>query len=240
VTHPEPGTGTGTATGAGAGEAPGPRPVQGAGAAATGDATRPIPAPAPPSAPLLPPLPPPFPGPEEPVRLEGEGLVLREWSAADVPAMAGLFDDPDVARFTPLVSPFDEAAARAYLDRAAEARGEGRRIQLAITTDGGAPLGEVLLFTAVEDPFAIEIGYAVGPRHRGQGLAARAVRRATAYAYGTLRAGRVVLRIVAQNGASQAVARASGFVLTDEPLVAAGEVLLHTWQHERLPAAERP
>ncbi|MEW2547535.1 GNAT family N-acetyltransferase [Streptomyces sp. NPDC047002] len=173
-----------------------------------------------------------FPGPGTRVRLVGEGLVLREWAAADVPAMTALFDDPDTARFTPLASPFDEAAARAYLARAAESRAAGRKLQLAVTEDGGAPLGEVLLFTAVDYPLAVEAGYAIGPRHRGRGLAARALRPAVAYAYGTLGAQRVLLRIVAENAASRAVARATGFSLTDQPPVAApGGALLQTWQH---------
>jgi RimJ/RimL family protein N-acetyltransferase len=61
------------------------------------------------------------------------------------------------------------------------------------------------------------------------------VRLATVYAHETLRAGRVVLRIVAENAASEGVARASGFVRTDEPPVVRGEVMLRTWQHGRAP-----
>jgi RimJ/RimL family protein N-acetyltransferase len=171
------------------------------------------------------------------VRVAAEGIVLREWSAADVAALPALFDDPDVARFTPLASPFDEAAARAYLDRAAEARAEGRRLQLAVTADGGAPLGEALLFTAADDPFAIEAGYVIGPRHRGQGLAVRALVIVTAYAYRRLGAHRVLLRIVAENAPSGAVARAAGYSLTNEPPIATGEALLRTWQHEGPPRA---
>ncbi|MGQ4516451.1 GNAT family N-acetyltransferase [Streptomyces sp. DW26H14] len=192
-----------------------------------------------PPGPGLPPSPPPLPGPGVAVRIVGEGLVLREWSAADVPAMTRLFDDPDVARFTPLPSPFDEAAARAYLDRAAESRALGRRVQLAITTDGLAPLGEILFFTTADDPFALELGYTVGPRHRGQRLATRSVRLATAYAYGTLRAGRVVLRIVADNAPSRAVARATGFHPTDAPPITRGGTPLDTWQYGARSHADR-
>ncbi|WP_329456347.1 GNAT family N-acetyltransferase [Streptomyces sp. NBC_01497] len=191
--------------------------------------------PEPPSAPLLPPLPPRFPGPDEPVRVAGEGLVLREWTRADVPAMTALFDDPDVARFTPLASPFDEAAARAYLTRGEEARAEGHKVQWAVTTDGDTPLGEVLLFTTPENRFDIEAGYVIGPRHRGQGLAVRALRIVTAYAYDTLGARRVLLRIVAENAASAAVARSAGFGRADLPPIRSGEALLDTWQHGGVP-----
>jgi len=42
----------------------------------------------------------------EPMRLEGEGLVLREWTEGDLDVMVQLFDDPIVAWRTPLPSPF--------------------------------------------------------------------------------------------------------------------------------------
>ena len=75
--------------------------------------------------------------------VRGDGVVLREWSDDDVPAMAALFDDPDIDQWTPIESPFDAEAAARYLARARARRREGRALQLAITADGEAPLGEV-------------------------------------------------------------------------------------------------
>lgn len=172
------------------------------------------------------------------VTITGLGLTLREWTDADVPRMTELFDDPDVARFTPLSSPFDVDAARVYLENARVARTEHRRLQLAVTTDGRTPLGEVLLFRArpggvsEELATAAEAGYAIGPRHRGQGLAPRAVALMTEYAY-SLGFGAVVLRIAATNTASAAVARTAGFELTAEPPLQtdAGPDPLLTWRH---------
>jgi RimJ/RimL family protein N-acetyltransferase len=46
-----------------------------------------------------------------PVRFAGDRLVLREWTDDDLPTMLELFDEPAVARFTPLASPFDLGAA---------------------------------------------------------------------------------------------------------------------------------
>lgn len=154
--------------------------------------------------------------------LEGFGLRLREWTAADVPAMVELFDNAEVGRWTPLRSPFDEAAARDYLDRARERRAEDRGVQLAVTTDGHTPLGEVLLFATGpggRDPGGpdAELGYAIGPAHRGQGLATRAVRLMTGYAVAELAVRRVILRIDLGNAASEHVARATGFRLADGP-----------------------
>ena len=78
------------------------------------------------------------------LRLVGDGLVLREWERGDLAAMVKLFDDPEVAYWTPLVTPFDLDAAKAYLDKAHSDNGV---YQLAITEDGEEPMGEVLLMT---------------------------------------------------------------------------------------------
>jgi RimJ/RimL family protein N-acetyltransferase len=164
------------------------------------------------------------------IELSGEGLVLRDWTEADLAAMPELFDHPDIAYWTPIVSPFDAAAARARLDRDRQLRAEGTTILLAITVDGGAPLGEVMLRRA---PEGTELGYAIGPAHRGQGLAARAVRVMAAYAFEQLGAGQVILELEAENAASVAVANKAGFRLLDVPLITGEEkgrpYALQTW-----------
>ncbi|WP_037908677.1 GNAT family N-acetyltransferase [Actinacidiphila yeochonensis] len=166
----------------------------------------------------------------ERIELAGEGLVLRDWTTEDLAAMPELFDHPDIAYWTPIVSPFGAAAARARLDRARELRAEGTAILLAITVDGGAPLGEVMLRRA---PEGTELGYAVGPAHRGQGLAVRAVRVLAGYAFDELGAEQVVLELEAENAASAAVAAKAGFELLDVPLITGEEkgrpFALQTW-----------
>ncbi|TKT04450.1 GNAT family N-acetyltransferase [Streptomyces lasalocidi] len=173
----------------------------------------------------------PFP---ERIRLTGEGLVLRDWTEADVPAMPALFDHPDIAYWTPIVSPFDEEAAWARLDRDRRLRADGTAMLLAVTVDGGAPLGEVMLRRASE---GTELGYAIGPAHRGQALAVRAVRVMAAYAFEELGAERVVLELEAENAASVAVATKAGFRLLDVPLITGEEkgrpFALQTWGLDR-------
>lgn len=168
------------------------------------------------------------------IELSGEGLVLRDWTESDLTAMPELFDHPDIAYWTPIVSPFDEAAARARLARDRQLRAEGASILLAITTDGGAPLGEVMLRRA---PEGTEIGYAVGPAHRGRGLAVRAVRMMAAYAFEQLGAEQVILELEAENAASVAVATKAGFTLLDVPLITGEEkgrpYALQTWGQNR-------
>ncbi|MCN9242354.1 GNAT family N-acetyltransferase [Streptomyces sp. RY43-2] len=170
------------------------------------------------------------------IRLSGDGLLLREWTEADLSALVEVYDDPEIDRWTPVPSPFDSTAAGEYLAKAREGRAEGRtKAQLAITTDGEQPRGEVYLFRCRVDVRDIELAYAVGSRHRRQGLASRAVKLATDYAHRHLGARRVLLRIEARNAPSMAVARATGFRLTDdEPVTreAKGrQVTLYTWCH---------
>ncbi|MHA6762979.1 GNAT family N-acetyltransferase [Streptacidiphilus sp. PAMC 29251] len=170
--------------------------------------------------------------PAPPFRLAGHGLVLRDWTDEDLPAMAALFDDPDVARWTPLT---DAEAAKQYLLRGREARVAGRRLQLAVTLDGEVPLGEVVLMLREEEG-EIELGYLVGALYRGQGLSVRAVRLLTGYAYESLAAHRIILRIAPANAPSIAVARAAGFRLADEPPVVIHdpdgvEITLVVWEH---------
>src|SRR5689334_9078296 len=102
----------------------------------------------------------------ENIRITGHGLLLREWTDQDLLTMVELFDDPAVDQFTPLRSPFDLTAARAYLERAHDQRAADLRIQLAITTDGSRPLGEILAFRTADDARGLELAYAIGPRHR--------------------------------------------------------------------------
>lgn len=188
-----------------------------------------------PNSPTPSPFPPPFP-PSGSLRLEGQGLHLREWDESDdVPALVKLYDDPQISRWTPVPSPFDAEAAGLYLAAASDARAEGRRIQLAITTDGMQPQGEILLFRSDVDARDIELAYGIGPQFRRQGLATRAVRLATDYALRQLAPRRVLLRIEAANVASEAVAKAASFRLTgDEPVLRDSrgrQVLLRTWAY---------
>ncbi|WP_405970133.1 GNAT family N-acetyltransferase [Streptomyces sp. NBC_00988] len=171
------------------------------------------------------------------LRLTGEDLVLREWTENDLPAMTDLFHDPEIAHWTPLASPFDETAARAYLATARRARAEGLCIQLAITTDGQLPLGEVLVIRQNANGRTASLGYSVGAAHRGRRLGARALTVMTEYAHHALDLPRLTLSIATDNAASAAVARAAGYHLTDEPPITTvrrgWSLTLRTWAHDR-------
>ena len=169
-----------------------------------------------------------------PITLTGNGLVLRERRPDDLDDLVELLDEADVARWTPITSPFDVAAGIAYLKRASDARTTGQRIQLAITTDGERPLGEMLLFAHDTERREAELGYLVGAAHRGRGLAARGLALLSGYAESELGLVRLLLRIDPGNSASRAVARRCGYRLAGEPSIPQdrpdGPSTLETWE----------
>ncbi|WP_204985349.1 GNAT family N-acetyltransferase [Micromonospora globbae] len=146
--------------------------------------------------------------------------------------MVSLFDDPEVAYRTPVMTPFDRRAAENYLDRVRQAKAARTRLHLAITVDGGLARGEVILNNATA-----MIAYMVGAAYRGQGLATRAVRLMTRYAYDVVDLPGVFLEIEADNVGSVSVARATGFrPLDEEPEVVEDKgrrYTLRLWAHER-------
>lgn len=168
--------------------------------------------------------------PGTPVRLAAPPLLLREWGEADLPAMAALLNEPDIADRSPYETPFDLGAARRHLDMIRRTRAEKERLHLAITTDGHPPLGEVML-----DLTRGTVGYAVAAAHRRRHIATRSVVLLTDYAHHTLGLPRVLLEIEADNHPSMAVAQAAGYQrLPDEPHhydSARRRFVLHTWAH---------
>lgn len=169
-----------------------------------------------------------------PITLTGDGVQLREWTSDDLDDLVELLDEPDIARWTPMPSPFDIEAGIAYLKRAQQGRARGQRIQLAITADGGKPLGEVLLFGVDLGLKEAELGYLVGAPSRRRGLASAALSLLSGYAHGTLGLRRLLLRIDPANTASSAVARRCGYRLTGEPPILQegphGPSSLDTWE----------
>ena len=169
-----------------------------------------------------------------PIALTGDGISLREWRDEDLDDLVRLLDEPEIARWTPMPSPFDLEAGVAYLKRARQSRASGQRIQLAITVDGTRPVGEVLLFGVDAGVREAELGYLIGAEHRRRGLASAALSLLSGYARTTLGLNRLVLRIDPANTASCAVARRCGYRLTGEPPILQegpyGPSSLDTWE----------
>ncbi|MFV2102866.1 GNAT family N-acetyltransferase [Micromonospora sp. LOL_024] len=170
------------------------------------------------------------------IRLEGDGVVLRQWAKRDLGQLVAIFDDAEMAYRLPVAAPFDLPAAEAYLTTARRAQLTGARIYLAITSGDDLARGEVVLNLATGT-----VGYSVGPAYRGQRLASRSLRLITGYAHSVADRPTVHLEIEADNAGSTAVARSAGYRPTGgDPVFVEDKgrrYALYRWSHNEPPAA---
>jgi ribosomal-protein-alanine N-acetyltransferase len=146
--------------------------------------------------------------PPRPAGPLSDGVVsLREWRESDVPAIVAICDDPEVARFTRVPSPYTEQDARDFLaGRVMEAE---TSFAIVSADDSGEVLGSMGLRDAGEGRG--EVGYLVAAPARGRGVATRALRLLSEWALREGGLARVQLYTRTDNPASQRVAQGAGF-----------------------------
>jgi RimJ/RimL family protein N-acetyltransferase len=126
--------------------------------------------------------------------------------------LAGLFDDPDVLRFTRLPVPPPPGFAREWLDRYEAGRLDGTREAFA-AVDGAARFVGLALAPEIDrEGRELELGYIVAPAARGRGVGSAMLAQLTRWALEELEAQRVYLIIDVENGASERVAERCGYV----------------------------
>lgn len=140
-------------------------------------------------------------------------VLLRPWSDADVPAVAEACRDPEIALWIDdIPAPYTRADARAYVAACRRGWKDGSLWAFAVTD---AETGEVVGSCGIawQDPVhsVAEIGYWVRAGARGRGMATRAVRLASAWAFEQGGVQRLQLRADVRNEASQKVAENAGF-----------------------------
>ena len=113
--------------------------------------------------------------PMNPVRFESERLVIRDPSPADVPAMPGVFSDPEIYAYTRTIPyPYTERDAVEAIERFARLRAEGAAHALFIDLkETGELIGSVGTLNIKERESA-EFGYAIGRAWWGRGYATEA------------------------------------------------------------------
>jgi RimJ/RimL family protein N-acetyltransferase/predicted HAD superfamily Cof-like phosphohydrolase len=140
-----------------------------------------------------------------------EGIVLRPFQAADVPAVATACNDEQIQRWLPLPSPYTRAHAEDWCLRLShQLREQGDGLHLAMATPAGTFIGCVSLKKTDWLARVTEIGYwaAPGLRSAGHTTAATAYLARWALANGMER---VELMAATGNRASQRVAEKAGF-----------------------------
>jgi RimJ/RimL family protein N-acetyltransferase len=158
------------------------------------------------------------------LRSDGSGhglvLLLRPWSAQDIPALLGIYRDP-VMRASSRSPLLTEQDARRRLARQQQGWSDGSRLSFAVLEDGGANgaghvIGGVVLkgFEAGKD--TAEVGYWTAAGARNRGVASQALQMLTRWAFDSLGPRglhRIDLLHQEDNPASCRVARKSGYAL---------------------------
>ncbi|GAA3336771.1 GNAT family N-acetyltransferase [Curtobacterium pusillum] len=174
----------------------------------------------------------------DPVTLRTDRLVLSVPEPADADDVVAYANDPDVIAYTPVPVPYGRAEAHHWITEIVRAGWTaGSRYEFGVRrADDPRLLGTVGLFGFVDG--AAEIGYAMHPDGRGQGLMTEAAAAVLEWAFAPFPDGlglvRVQWRAIAANAPSAAIARRLG--LRYEGRLRAG-VLHRGRRHDQLIAA---
>lgn len=140
-------------------------------------------------------------------------LTLRPFTAADIPWVYEVSQDPTVRQFVELPSPYRLEDAKFFVEEVAVAASlAGQRVELLVEVSADATrLGRVGLGLA--GARRAEIGYWVDPRARGRGVAAEATKALCRWAFTHLRLEIIEWRAEVGNHASRRVAEKAGFLI---------------------------
>lgn len=144
--------------------------------------------------------------------LADEVVRLRPPALADVGAIVAECQDPEIPRFTRIMSPYGREDAVRFVEDAGRNWAEGSSAAFVISdVDRDTVLGSVGLMRIHEERHVAEIGYWVAAEARRHGIATRAVRLVADWASRDLGIARVELMTRIENVASQGVAERAGF-----------------------------
>jgi RimJ/RimL family protein N-acetyltransferase len=145
------------------------------------------------------------------LRLEGDGVILRDWRDEDAPALASVCGEWDVCAFTSVPWRYSEYEALAWVERQRQKRAAGTVLALAIQgRDDERAAGNVNLAGLDDDSREAMIGYWFLPEARGRGLATTAASLLIDWGLRILDLERVEFAILPGNVASQRVAERVG------------------------------
>lgn len=150
------------------------------------------------------------PAPAAHPRLTDGVVTLRGWEEEDLPALVAVCQDPEIARWTRVPSPYDEAQAREFLMAKEQMVAEhGDRYFAVVDARDHGLVGSIALRRVGER--RAQIGYLVAAEARGRGVATRAVRLLAAWAFADGDVARLDVLTQPENVASQRVAERAGF-----------------------------
>ena len=139
--------------------------------------------------------------------------ALRPWRDSDRPALVAACQDPEIARWTRVPSPYGDGDARLYLQQRHDALDAGFSAPYAIVdaVDDHRLLGSISLMRFVWEHDRAQVGYWLAREARGTGHALRALRLISRWGFEALGLERIELLTAAANTASQRTAERAGF-----------------------------
>ena len=148
------------------------------------------------------------------ISISTERLVLRPLDEDDVPALAEMMNDEQIAAWTDVPQPFTDAAARHWItEYAPTERTAGRGLDLAVTEFLTQRLvGVIQLGKTNWHVRSTELSYIVASWARGEGYASEAALATAQWLFTDQKFERIELRTAADNTASQQVAQKIGCI----------------------------
>jgi RimJ/RimL family protein N-acetyltransferase len=148
------------------------------------------------------------------ISISTERLVLRSLDEDDVPALAEMMNDEQIAAWTDVPQPFTEAAARHWItEYAPTERTAGRGLDLAVTEFLTQRLVGVIQLGGTDwHVRSTELSYIVASWARGEGYASEAALATAQWLFTDQKFERIELRTAADNTASQQVAQKIGCI----------------------------
>jgi RimJ/RimL family protein N-acetyltransferase len=145
------------------------------------------------------------------MELRADGIVLRPWRLDDAHAVTAACQDPEIARWIPLIPiPYREEHARAFLEDSVRRFESGEGYAFAVLdSETGALAGSIAIRV---QPFSSgHVGYWVVREARGRGVATAALKALCRWAVAHLGLKRLELVTDPENVGSQRVAEKAGF-----------------------------
>ena len=144
--------------------------------------------------------------------LSDDVVALRQWRHGDLTELVDACQDPEIARWTAVPSPYGERDAREYLARVEIDRRSGRELGLAVVDTGDDRLlGSCGLARFDWQDHKVEVGYWVAGPARRRSVGSRATALLSSWAIRALGMERVELLANPVNDASQRLALKAGF-----------------------------
>ena len=149
--------------------------------------------------------------------LEGDRLILREWTAEDAPALEEILRDPEVYRFLPTFL-YEQSCedVRGMIASSREKCFDTRDsilLGIYLKNDPDRVIGIAEIYNYEPQKEKASVGYRLNRRFWGNGVASETTALLVDYLIGRTDVRKITAHVMAENAASSRVLEKNGFVL---------------------------